>query len=435
MHTNISGRKFDISFLIPTHRNPLPLEGERGQLQARNKIAYVSIERLFRLFLLAFLTCFCIFGNRAFSDTLGVDLKNQTDELTRIKKELDEKRKSMEKLKLEEKGAFEELLGLEERLDLAQRLKRRVAFQERSIETERANQEKGLKEADSMLSLYGERCQRRLREIYKHGRSAFYSIIFKARSPVDFVNRLNSVKIILKQDQDLLSETKNLKAQLDEKGQNLRKTKLELSQLRQEKVEEEKAYQMELKDKEKLLKKIKSEKNLYVQAIEELRRDAFELENVLEQIYQQKLGVESEIQTKDEGGMFAISKGRLPWPIRGKVIASFGEQRSPQFNIKTKNHGIEIQSEQGDEVLAVADGKVTYVSRLRGYGNLVILGHDGGYYTLYARLSEILVSPGQSVDRLQEIGLVGESGLFFSPCLHFEIRKGKQPQNPLEWLR
>jgi septal ring factor EnvC (AmiA/AmiB activator) len=441
MHTNISGRKFGISFLIPTHPNPLPLEGERGQLQARNKIAYVSIERLFRLFLLAFLICFCIFGNRAFSDTLGVDRKNQTDELTRIKKELDDKRNSMETLKEKEKSTFEELLDLEERLDLAQRLKRKMALEEKNIEEELKIEEKSLEETNSKLGSYLVQSQRRLREIYKHGRFSPYPIIFEASSPVDFVNRLNLTKMILQEDENLLRETKNLKAKLEEKKQNLRKTKGELSELMERKAEEEKVCQEERKEKERLLKRIKSEKKLYAQVIEELEKEASELENILEQIHQsygskfgQKPNAQSEIQTKEDG-LFSISKGKLPWPIRGKVIASFGEQRSSQFNIKTKNPGIEIEAEQGDEVLAVADGKVTYISRLRGYGNLVILGHDGGYYTLYAHLSEILVSPGEEVERIQRIGVIGESGLFSRPCLHFEIRKGKQPQNPMEWLR
>jgi septal ring factor EnvC (AmiA/AmiB activator) len=435
MHTSISARKFDTSFFISPHPNSLPLEGQKEQCQDRNKIAYVSVKRWFRLFLLAFFVWFCIFTNRAFTDTLGVDIKNQTDELTRIKKELDEKRKSMERLKQHEKSTYAVLLDLEERLELAQRLKRKMALEEKNIEEELKIEEKSLDEADSKLGFYRVQSQRRLREIYKHGRFAPYAIIFKISSPVDMVNRINFTRMILKEDKGLLKETKNLKTELEEEDQNLRKTRGELSELRKRKAQEEKVYQKELKEKEKLLQKIKSEKNFYAQAIEELKRDAFELENVLEQVHHQKFGFESEIQTKDEEGLFAISKGRLPWPIRGKVITFFGEQRSSQFNVKTKNPGIEIEAEQGDEVLAVADGKVTYISRLRGYGNFVILGHAGGYYTIYARLSEILVSPGQDVDRLQGIGIVGESGLFFRPCLHFEIRKGKQPQNPLEWLR
>lgn len=221
---------------------------------------------------------------------------------------------------------------------------------------------------------------------------------------------------------------------MEEKEQNLKKKKGELSELRKRKAQEEMVYHRELAEKDRLFKKIKSEKKLYAQAIEELEKNASTLENIIAQINLPEQKTPGKIQTKEEG-LFDISKGKLPWPIQGKVMVHFGEQRDPQFHSKTKNPGIEIEAEPGKEVLAVADGKVVYSSRLRGYGNLVILEHDGGYFTLYARLSEISVSPGEEVERLQRIGMVGESGFFLGPCLHFEIRKGKQPQDPLEWLR
>jgi len=404
---------------------------ERGTLRIRKKHSHINQGKLLRLFLLAFIIWFSIFAHKVFSDTLSVDIKSQPDTLAKIKKELDEKRKSMEKLNQKERSTFEELLDLEERLDSTQRLKRDLVLKEKEAEKELEIEDLSLAETDSSLSYYRELSLKRLREIYEHKRFHPYAIIFEASSPVEMVNRLKLTQRILKEDQDLLRKTKNLKAELEEKKQSLVKTKTELSVLRQRRAKEEIKYKKELLEKEKLLKKIKSEKKLYAQAVEELKKNASELENILAQIHH---STPSETQTKEEG-WFEISKGKLPWPIPGKVIAYFGEQRSPQFHTKTKNSGIEIEAEPGKEVIAVAEGKVIYSSQLRGYGNIVILEHDGGYYTLYARLSEILVSRGEDVDRLQKIGVVGESGFFFTPCLHFEIRKGKQPQDPLTWLR
>jgi septal ring factor EnvC (AmiA/AmiB activator) len=173
-----------------------------------------------------------------------------------------------------------------------------------------------------------------------------------------------------------------------------------------------------------------------------LEKDALELENVLAGIQQRNLtgpvGVaegQDKIESNIGDGFFVISKGKLPWPIPGRVVSRFGEQINPQFQTRIRNTGIEIESASGEEVVAVSEGRVIYSSGLRGYGNMVILEHDAGYYTLYARLSEIWVSLNQKVDRLQTIGTVGENGFSFKPTLHFEIREGKKPQNPLEWLR
>jgi len=404
---------------------------EMGTHRIRKKHGHINRVKLHRLFLLAFIIWFSIFVHKASSDTLGVDIKSQPDTLVKIKKELDEKRKSMEKLNRKEKSTYEELLDLEERLDSTQRLKRNLASKEKEVEKELEIEDLSLAETDSSLSCYRQLSLKRLREIYKHKRFRPFTLIFEDSSPVEMVNRIKFTQRILKEDQNLLRKTKNLKVNLEEKKRNLTKTKSELSGLRTRKAEEESDYQKELTEKEKLLKKIKSEKKLYAQALEELTKSASELENILAQIHPP---ASNEIETKEEG-LFGISKGKLPWPISGKVIAYFGEQKNSQFLTKTKNSGIEIESEPGKEVVAVADGRVVYSSNLRGYGNIVILEHEGGYYTLYARLSEILVSSGEEVDRLQKIGVVGESGLFFTPGLHFEIRKGKQPQDPLKWLR
>ncbi len=81
----------------------------------------------------------------------------------------------------------------------------------------------------------------------------------------------------------------------------------------------------------------------------------------------------------------------------------------------------------------MADGKVVYSSWLRGYGNFVIVQHDGGYYTVYANLKEVLTGEGDEVSQSQSLGIMDNSGL--GENFHFEIRKGKDQLDPLEWLK
>ncbi len=371
--------------------------------------------------------------NKAKPDSLETEIRSQTDELTRIKKELDEKRKSMERLNQKERGAFAELLDLEERLDLTERFIKRLIFKEKSIKRELQTGEKNLKETDLKLRWYGELSQRRLREIFKHRRFSPYAIIFEASSPLDLINGLRLTERILKKDQDLLGETQSLKVDLEEKRQNLDKVKTELSWLKKRKSEEQWAYQRDLKEREKLLKKIKSEKKLYAQAIEELEESSFKMHEILDKLQEKE--TYNKTKNLEKKSRFETLRGKLPWPIQGRVVSLFGEQTHPPFHTKTKNPGIDIKAEPGKEVVAVAEGKVIYSSRLRGYGNFLILEHEGGYYTLYACLSEILVSPGEEVERRQKIGVVSEGELISEPCLHFEIRRGRKPQDPLEWLK
>ena len=390
-------------------------------------------KRFFKLFLLVFSIWLCIFIKKALPDTLEIERRNQTDELNRIKKELDEKRKSMDRLSQKERGAFAEFLDLEERLELTERLIKRLASKEKSIERELQTEGRNLKETDLKLCSHREHLQRRLRGIYKHGRFGPYAVIFGASSPLDLINRLRFAKRILLEDQEMLRMIRTLKANLEEKRQNLGTVKAELSWLKERKSEEQMVYQRDLKEREKRLKKIKSEKKLYAQAIQQLEESAFKMREILGQLQEEKRY--NKVGELGKKSWFETLRGKLPWPIKGRVVSPFGEQTHPPFHTKTKNPGIEIKAEIGKKVVAVAKGKVIYSSKLRGYGNFLILEHEGGYYTLYARLSEISVSSGAEVERLQKIGVVGEGGLFSTPCLHFEIRKGKKPQDPLEWLK
>jgi septal ring factor EnvC (AmiA/AmiB activator) len=188
-----------------------------------------------------------------------------------------------------------------------------------------------------------------------------------------------------------------------------------------------------LADKQKILRRIESEKKLCSQAILDLEEEAWGLHLIPS--YAHERAEVTAVVDPGSANRFEAQKGKLPWPIQGSVFSLFGLQKNRIFHTTTQNSGIEIKAESGTEVVAVAGGKVLYVSRLRGYGNFVLLEHGGEYYTLYARLSEILVSPGENIRRLQRIGLVGHDGSSEVPCLHFQIRKGRESLDPLEWLR
>jgi murein DD-endopeptidase MepM/ murein hydrolase activator NlpD len=125
--------------------------------------------------------------------------------------------------------------------------------------------------------------------------------------------------------------------------------------------------------------------------------------------------------------------GALPtfrWPVRGKVITTYGAKT----NGKT-NDGINLAVPEGTPVKAAEDGVVAYSgNELKGYGNLVLVRHANGYVTAYAHASELLVKRGDVIKRGQVIAKSGQSGEVGSPQLHFEIRKGSSPVDPLQFL-
>ncbi len=129
----------------------------------------------------------------------------------------------------------------------------------------------------------------------------------------------------------------------------------------------------------------------------------------------------------------AEATGALPtfrWPVRGKVITSYGAKTNGKAN-----DGINLAVPEGTPVKAAEDGVVAYSgNELKGYGNLVLVRHSNGYVTAYAHASELLVKRGETIKRGQIIAKSGQSGDVGSPQLHFEIRKGSTPVDPLQFL-
>jgi len=122
---------------------------------------------------------------------------------------------------------------------------------------------------------------------------------------------------------------------------------------------------------------------------------------------------------------------RFDWPVRGSVLSSFGNK--PDGG---RNDGINIAANAGDSVRAAAPGQVVYAgSELAGYGQLVLVRHTGGYVTAYAHNSRLMVSEGDQVSQGQVIAEAGSTGSVDRPQVHFEIRNGVNPVDPMSYLQ
>ncbi|BDV00798.1 peptidase M24 [Thermodesulfomicrobium sp. WS] len=124
----------------------------------------------------------------------------------------------------------------------------------------------------------------------------------------------------------------------------------------------------------------------------------------------------------------SAAKGKLPWPVQGRVINRFAPKASPPVT------GIDIAAKDGDAVRAIAAGKVVHSDTLRGLGHVVIVYHGETYYSVYAFLADPSVEEGQAVTQGTALGRCGFSPKVKGPGVRFELRSGAQALNPLEWL-
>lgn len=132
-------------------------------------------------------------------------------------------------------------------------------------------------------------------------------------------------------------------------------------------------------------------------------------------------------EPENTGALVQGTGSEFRWPARGRVIAGFGGSGG--------NEGINIAVPDGTPVKAAGDGTVAYAgSEVKGYGNLVLIRHENGYVSAYAHNGDVEVKRGQKVTRGQTIAKSGQSGNVTSPQLHFEIRKGSTPVDPMRYL-
>jgi len=132
-----------------------------------------------------------------------------------------------------------------------------------------------------------------------------------------------------------------------------------------------------------------------------------------------------------------LAKGKSSqfiWPLLGEVVSSFDWRTHPVLGYRHHHDGIDIDVPEGTEVRASAPGEVYFVGEQPGYGTSVILQHEAGYYTIYGHLKSAGVKQGQFVEKGQKIALTGNTGISSGPHLHFELRNGEFPVDPIAYL-
>ncbi|MDP3813627.1 murein hydrolase activator EnvC [Pseudomonas sp.] len=133
------------------------------------------------------------------------------------------------------------------------------------------------------------------------------------------------------------------------------------------------------------------------------------------------------------GGPFGKARGKLPWPVDGRLVARYGTPRGG--DARTKWDGVLIGASAGSQVRAVHGGRVVFADWLRGSGLLVILDHGNGYLSLYGHNQSLLKDAGAVVKAGEPIATVGNSGGQDSPALYFAIRQQGRPSDPAQWCR
>ena len=271
----------------------------------------------------------------------------------------------------------------------------------------------------------------RARALFKFSRNGMIKTIFGSESFDDLFRRVRFTTLLLEHDKkDFMRFSASLGAE-EKEAEELRRGQTELQKVENEIELKRKADEAQKKEKASLLSFVREEKALYRKALKEMEEAGGEIEGIVGGLKKETVSsIESDRQ--EEG--FSELKSRLPLPVQGRIIGFFGKSVESRYHTAIFRKGIVIDAKEGEDVRAVAGGKVIYTGWFRGYGLIVLLDHGEGYFTLYAHLSSLLVDLHREVKAGDVIAKVGDSGSLEGPGLYFEIRYHGKPMNPLEWI-
>ena len=353
------------------------------------------------------------------------ELVTHEKDLEDVKQRIRENKKTVKDITKKETLILDEIERINKTLSEKRRELRKIKTTLKKVERDIGSTNTAIQRLEKKREELLHRLTKRLRAMYKMRKGGVLKVVFSVDPSGDIGRRHKYLTMIMEYDTSLMDEYEANISGLKEQRQRLKELKKKMERTRRA-VEAKRNETEALKRKKvTILKRIRNEKARYSRLLEELESAARRLTSLVDKLREESM---------ETGGGFASMKGRLDMPVKGKIISFYGKVRHPKFKTVTFNNGIVIEAPFGSVVKSVYDGKVAYTGWLKGYGQVMIIDHGSGFYTLFAHLHRILKEKGDRVTKGEVVGLVGDSGIQGSSGLYFEIRQKGIPRNPLSWF-
>lgn len=404
------------------------------------------------------------------------DIHSAKKDLEKIRKEIRENQKAVQSSEVRERSEVARLEALNRELEAA---RRDASVHQRNLELVRDRLARVQSESDR---LSGEAAEERqalaagLRALYRERLSGGALLLFSARTPGALAARARYFSALAQATRVRVDALGSDLGQLDSYHREYQGRESELERHVREVDEDRRRVENERRSKQAQLREVRGRKARAAEAVRELKQSADRLQGMLDGLIQEQIRREAERKAAERAELLererreqeqraedrrasdraddrrreelarrwvedaaAASegsglKGRLPWPVQGRLISRFGKQMHPIFRTPVFNRGVEIAAPYGASVKAVEAGVVDFAGPMEGFGQLVVLDHGKGMLSVYGYNSQVLVHKGQTVSRGEALAEVGEVGTSGQPSLYFEIRQGVRAQDPLKYL-
>ena len=375
------------------------------------------------------------------TEKIEKDIQFHNSELDHLRKEIADYERKIKNTSDREKSEIERLNEIDEEISLVRnliyRLRREEKIKEKSITQAEVTIEKKESEHTSLVNRYA----KRVTHTYKKGRLSDLEKLLDAKSWRQAVYRAKYIKIISEHDRSLADEIRRNLVEIETKRTVMERELIDIRKIDEEKLSRKKWLEQRRRVRNKELGNLKRDRQKMSVALNERKKAAQQMGSIISRLERERVARIAELERRRKemellGSVpFKELKGKLPWPIEGKVISRFGTYQNPNLITVTENTGIDIHGSEGTEVRSIYDGIVTTVTYIRGYGNTVILDHGDGFYSVYTHVMDVDVEENSYVNARDIIAHVGDSGSLEGTKLHFEIWGNKDKLNPELWLK
>tara|TARA_A100000164_G_scaffold381383_1_gene432776 strand:- start:306 stop:1475 length:1170 start_codon:yes stop_codon:yes gene_type:complete len=293
------------------------------------------------------------------------------------------------------------------------------------------NLETAIKKNNLLIAEIKKSYEKRSISLYKNKNVGIANYIFNSRSFSQMIYRLKYFNIISEINQNSVDKIKITQRFNKQKTKEIEFLVLKVKSSKNSKKNEIVQLNSKKKYQEQLLSQLKNEEKIVKLEIDKQLQQMKSLEQLRKKIIVDK----ERYDAQQLASLNKINrdirkyKGKLQWPVKGKVVKSFGPQWNPKLNTTLDNPGIDISARATSPVQSVFEGYVSTITFIAGYGTTVIVDHNNSYFTVFTHLENLLITEDTNIKEGQNIGYVSNENI-----IHFEIWGNNQKLNPESWL-
>jgi septal ring factor EnvC (AmiA/AmiB activator) len=386
-----------------------------------NKLPGIFGEKLPCLLLVCLIITLISFGASA------DELDQSRQRLDQIERQIKETLEGLRSKKKATGALSEELDHLDAETRRIQRLTKSSSQQLTELSEKLEKQQQSLSELEKQQNQTEQAVRRRLIALYKTGEVGLIkALLSEAERPRDIAEKYVFLSRMVEHDREMLNAYRQQSLDLRDAMSQLEVLRDKQAAVVKRRRTEQETLQRARQSKKTLLAGVKKDTKLLEGMLQELRAKAARLNDLVKRLETEQ----TQPYTEGLGGLKSL-KGRLAWPVPGRLRVGFGTSRHGDLGTLIESHGFDIEAEVGTPVHAAAPGKVIFANSLRGYGNLMIIDHGSKYYTLYAHVARFTKQLGDAIAKNEVIAYSGYEG---RDAVYFEIRQGGKPIDPTDWL-